>query len=698
MSDNLIGTHGESTLKLRTKTWSATLIFIVSLLGCAGNDQTTATQKGDLANFPVPAIFQSIDSSKLSGNVILNSGESRCKFVISGNNVSCDLKLSQKLDNLLDITWYYDYGNVDIVKLIIASSSITVPASTKDISLASLPYVTGIYDLDSDTFSNLQELNWGSDPLSGSSRPSATVPNIVGLTETQANTLILDSDFTVGLKTTAYHDSIPENHIISQSPAAAVVRPLKTPIDFVVSLGPSLGNFLQATPADKSFIRDDQAIKLQFDRTIAPASLTTVGGDLVTPGYMVTYWNTTQPSDTFLIEPNTRWALGDNQSLTISVTDNNGLVTDVILTYDVRAELLSFVTSATGTGDFSSWADAGGQSGLLAADQVCNALASGKGFPGTYIAWISDSSNDAYCRIHGHSGLITNNCGQSGLPSGAGPWMKVDGDPFIGKLLGPQEYASYYPQTSDENGALIDVLRTYYYFGTDSLYQNSSNYNCSDWTSMASDQTGFGMPMHESFSFLDPALPMACHVQARLLCLQLGKGPESGRFDFTTRKVFTTSDTGNGNLSLRAGASGTGLAAGDSICKARALTAGLPNADRFIAWLSTSNTNAIDRLSSSGPWARLDGVVVAINKADLVDGMLNASISFNEFGIYNSTRSFTGTLADGTASANNCLDWTSYDSFDTGDVGRTAYTSSWTSDPSSDRCSDTNKSLICIED
>ena len=62
-----------------------------------------------------------------------------------------------------------------------------------------------------------------------------------------------------------------------------------------------------------------------------------------------------------------------------------------------------FVTSVTGTADLSTWPDSGGVGGLTGADSVCRAraLAAGLGNSTGFVAWMSDSSNDAYCRIHG---------------------------------------------------------------------------------------------------------------------------------------------------------------------------------------------------------------------------------------------------------------------------------------------------------
>src|SRR3972149_6970160 len=78
-----------------------------------------------------------------------------------------------------------------------------------------------------------------------------------------------------------------------------------------------------------------------------------------------------------------------------------------------------FVTSVTGTGDLSSWADAGG---------LPNAAG--------YRAWLSDSIDDAYCRLHNLTGKKASNCGEAVLPAAAGPRWRPAGAP-VGAGLAP---------------------------------------------------------------------------------------------------------------------------------------------------------------------------------------------------------------------------------------------------------------------
>jgi hypothetical protein len=134
------------------------------------------------------------------------------------------------------------------------------------------------------------------------------------------------------------------------------------------------------------------------------------------------------------------------------------------------------------------------------------------------------------------------------------------------------------------------------------------------------------------------------------------------------KRVFITQEKWNGDLRSAALAAGvdapTGLAAGDALCNVAAASLG----GTWRAWLSDSNTNAIDRLHDVGPWHRLDGVTLFANKAALAGDPL-APIDLDETGAPVDYAPWTGTLADGTKSAHTCGDWLSSSSSDYGLCG-----------------------------
>lgn len=126
---------------------------------------------------------------------------------------------------------------------------------------------------------------------------------------------------------------------------------------------------------------------------------------------------------------------------------------------------------------------------------------------------------------------------------------------------------------------------------------------------------------------------------------------ESGACIEQKRFVFVTKKTWTGNLG--------GIEGADAKCQQAATSVGLPG--NFKAWISDSQTSAAERLEhSNSPYLRLDGVIVADNWSDFVDGTLYASINKTETGVEVSPSSvWTGTLGNGNSDVYNCLNWSS---------------------------------------
>lgn len=311
----------------------------------------------------------------------------------------------------------------------------------------------------------------------------------------------------------------------------------------------------------------------------------------------------------------------------------------------------AFVTAASGSGNMSAWIDANGQTGLAAADNVCNARAAAAGLPGTYVAWLSDANDDAYCRVHGLTGK-KGACVPSNPTTPAGPWMRTDGTPFgadIDEML--DNDVVYTPARFDETGS--EVSAWYYWTGT--LKDGTAGNTCLDWTdNTVVNNATKGFTTMTFYGWTELAT-YTCDRYLRLLCMEAGPGPALSSGFTTGKRVFMTSTTTNPAMG--------GLAGGDSFCQDSADNAGLGGT--YKAWLSDSATNAIDRLAGNGPWVRLDGIKVADNKADLIDGNIFAPINLDENSAYHiDTIVWTGTLMDGTVSmatstiANTCSDWT----------------------------------------
>lgn len=131
------------------------------------------------------------------------------------------------------------------------------------------------------------------------------------------------------------------------------------------------------------------------------------------------------------------------------------------------------------------------------------------------------------------------------------------------------------------------------------------------------------------------------------------------------RYVFVTSDTFSGDLGGHQGA--------DDKCQTAASSAGLSGTYR--AWLSTSTQDPLDVLVQSAvPYRRLDGMQVAQNWPDLIDGMLDNPINLTEKMTFvpgpvcDSRAAWTASFANGTEYdvSKTCSDWTSSSGTTTG--------------------------------
>ena len=124
--------------------------------------------------------------------------------------------------------------------------------------------------------------------------------------------------------------------------------------------------------------------------------------------------------------------------------------------------------------------------------------------------------------------------------------------------------------------------------------------------------------------------------------------------------AFVTSETYTGNLG--------GLAGADAKCQALAQAAGLPGT--YMAWVSDANNSPSTRFTKSNtPYVRVDGVVIANNWNDLVDGTLLAPLNKTESNgavpLGNTScagggfpTTWSGTSTNGTSQGSFCGNWT----------------------------------------
>ena len=373
-----------------------------------------------------------------------------------------------------------------------------------------------------------------------------------------------------------------------------------------------------------------------------------------------------------------------------------------LVTVSADAQKRVFITSVNGPANLSLWTDAGGAEGLVAADTICRARAQAAGLPniGDFIAWMSDDSDDAYCRLHGLTGNKASNCGQGTLPANAGPWVRLDGFPFAEDVTQalPPTGKVYAPVFLDDLGGGSDQI---VFTGTtrDGVRDPSSPTVCGNWGTVSSEIIQIGRSS-QTTDHWGAAGWSHCDVQVPLLCVEGGgAGPPLPNFEVYGSPAFVTSVSGSGDLSTWADSGGQdGFDGADAVCAARASDAGFGQSWLFKAWLSDSVTDAKDRFSQTGGWVRLDGVPVADDITDLTDGMLFTSINVTDTGVYlGNYWVWTGTDENGVQSANRCGDWIStVGQGDPGGCNRAG--TEWTVVGTSSDCSASSLRLYCLFD
>jgi hypothetical protein len=117
-------------------------------------------------------------------------------------------------------------------------------------------------------------------------------------------------------------------------------------------------------------------------------------------------------------------------------------------------------------------------------------------------------------------------------------------------------------------------------------------------------------------------------------------------------RVFVTSQTFDGNLS--------GLTGADAKCQQAANSAGLGG--NWKAYIGEGSTSPESRIlkSTSSPYKRLDGVLIANNWSDLTDGKIAAQINIDEFGqLQNASYFYAWTGSTGSdGKVSSCRNWT----------------------------------------
>lgn len=323
----------------------------------------------------------------------------------------------------------------------------------------------------------------------------------------------------------------------------------------------------------------------------------------------------------------------------------------------------AFVTSTSYTG-----AQVGGLSG---ADALCNARAAAGGLPGTYVAWLSDSSTDAIDRLAGARG-----------------WVRPDGEPFAdsaadlsaGRVLDPLDVDELGNHVADDVGVHTGTLAD----GT-----VATGLTCADWSSNT------GSARHGLASggaaVWTSATDGTCAAAQRLYCLGTDHAypvrpwTTEGRIAFLSEASFEP---------------GYGLAFADGVCQAEATAAGLDGS--YLALLATADASAASRFNPAGPtWMRPDGVPIAASASDLLGGgALLAAIDVSADGTRydGDVPVLTGALSVTASSATTCNDWLDAGASSTYQ-GRTGHSdAAWFNSAEAVSCAATNLRFYCLEE
>ncbi|MEJ8567768.1 hypothetical protein [Elongatibacter sediminis] len=358
---------------------------------------------------------------------------------------------------------------------------------------------------------------------------------------------------------------------------------------------------------------------------------------------------------------------------------------------------IAFTTSVTGTADLSTWSDAGGQTGTAAADAICQARATAAGLanPQNFVAWLSTSTDDAYCRARQATGKKAV-CESDPNNPDAGPWQRTDGVLAAGVLDDMVSDHVYVPLIVDEfANDIAGFPAAWIATQPPGVLQGTT---CDDWSDAAGGSARLVSVFNTTWTTTGSG---DCALERHLICLESGRSapPPELPPPADKRIAFITSSPGNGELGSWPQVDGgaAGMAAGDSICNTFAQDASLPHAGSYKAWLSDGTTDARDRFVNDGPIHRVDGFRVAYSMADLTKGTIETTIHQSQAGDYLRNRAvWTGTMADGTAADDHCAGWTTTEA-----QGRrgTSYstTQNWTQGPIS-VCASTNGYLYCIAD
>lgn len=354
---------------------------------------------------------------------------------------------------------------------------------------------------------------------------------------------------------------------------------------------------------------------------------------------------------------------------------------------DRPKKMLAFVTPAP------IW---GGLGSSGSADAQCSFAAMGANLPGSFRAWISETSSNidgrlgiSSCASYNYSLVdgtkIADNYADLKDGSLDAAWNKMpDGTTYTGNVW----------TGTNDNGT-------------------SSGTHCGDWrlttgngTYGTSSLTGAGWSNAGS---------QICSSFARLYCVEEPSLSKNNRYPrvFYSSKLYngTLQEVNGSNVVLNSTYQNKSIGGAHAICQSLSNTLSLGGS--WSAWIASPGTPGSAPLyylkkSTSLPYTDIFGNKIADNWADLVDGTLDRGIGFQEWGAIGSGALRAWTNVDTTGarkstnqSTNACgvhsTGWNTNGAGSSGHWGQPGRVSShWTDSTSTQTC-DTGARLICVE-
>ncbi|GMU63763.1 MAG: hypothetical protein AMXMBFR36_00370 [Acidobacteriota bacterium] len=341
------------------------------------------------------------------------------------------------------------------------------------------------------------------------------------------------------------------------------------------SVGCAGGPPLAAGPWYRSSAPGSQAIAADLARLVtpggeilAPVLLDEFGTAIDTGGGVPNYWTGTDPAGEVYPDGNcaswvsaaggqvgvTGSALGTAQLWTLGTGAACGASLRLLCFEPGASEAvvgawpgpaaLVFLTSATGTGDLGSWSEAGGATGAAAGDAICRTLAADAGLPApdSFVAWLSDSTQDARDRL-----TLDDPPGRAdpGLSGPDAPYSELDHAVPFARLDGVVVATSVADLLDGANAGSIHQYETGAYKiggGGGEVFSGTledgtaSGFDCSDWASSAPADVTRGSAASTRTAAWTDSGATSCQYSQHLYCfsnaiLTFWDGFESGGTD-----------------------------------------------------------------------------------------------------------------------------------------------------------------------